>query len=149
MNDLQRRFNELREFNTKLETSSDTDIMLEKNKMKKDMIELVANQIYDRITKLINNRRKRSGIKGGANIEEPIVNYDSFNPDDNGNLTFVRKNEVINLGNINEGLISPSILIKNLRVNRLKLMDFRNITDEDIDRYRASMRMPEEGQKIK
>ena len=75
--------------------------------MKDDTIELVANQIYDRITKLINDRRKRLGIKGGAKIEEPIVNYDSFDPNDNDNLTFVRNNEVINLGNISECLNSP------------------------------------------
>ena len=72
-----------------------------------DMIELVSNQIYDKITKLFNERRKRLGIKGGANIVNPIRDYDSFDIDDNGNLTFVRKNEVIGLGNINEGLNSP------------------------------------------
>ena len=111
MNNLEKRFNELRRFNKNLENAShkeNGDITLERNKMKEDMTELVANQIYDRITKLINDRRKRLGIKGGANIEEPIINYDSFDLDDNGNLTFVRKNEVIDIGNINEGLNSPS-----------------------------------------
>ena len=66
MNDLERRFNELRQFNRTLETSPDTnveDITLDKNKVKKDTTELVANQIYDKITKLINDRRKRLGIK--------------------------------------------------------------------------------------
>ena len=63
--------------------------------MKEDTIELVTNQIYDRITKLINDWRERLGIKGGAKIEEHIVNYDSFNLDDNGNLTFIHKNELI------------------------------------------------------
>ena len=74
--------------------------------MKEDMIGLVSNQIYDKRTKLFNERRKRLGIKGGANIVEPIRDYDSFDTDDNGNLTFIRKNEVIGLGNINKGLDS-------------------------------------------
>ena len=68
---------------------------------------------------------------------EPIREYDSFDTDDNSNLTFVRKNEVIGLGNINEGLDSSSKMIKKLGVNRLRLMGFRNITYEDIYPYRA------------
>ena len=142
MNDLQRRFEKLRLFNRTLETSSHEefgDITLQKNKMK-DMIELVANEIYDKITKLINDRRKRLGIKGGAKIVEPIINCDSFNPDDNGNLTFVHKNEVINLGNISKGLNSPSKMINKLGVNRLRSMGFMNIIDEDIYPYRARYR---------
>ena len=88
--------------------------------------------MYDKIAELFNERRKRLGIKGGANIEEPIVNHESFDLDDNGNLTFVRKNEVIDLGNINAGLNSPSKIIKKLGVKRLRLMGFSNVTDEDI-----------------
>ena len=113
------------------------NITLEKRKVKEDTIELVANQVYDKMTKLFNEMRKRLGIKGGANIVEPIRDYDSFDVYDNGNLTFVRKNEVIGLGNINESLDSPSKMIKKLGVNRLRLMGFRNITDEDIYPYRA------------
>ena len=82
MNDLEIRFNKLGHFSARLETSADTDvenITLDKNEMKKDTIELVANQVYDKIAKLINDSRKRLGIKVGVNIEEPIVNYDSFN----------------------------------------------------------------------
>ena len=100
------------------------------------MIKLVANQIYDKMTKLFNNARKRLGIKGGANIEEPIRNYDSFDLDDNGNLTFTYKSNVTNFGNINEHLITP-LRIRELGVNRLRLMGFRNITDEDIHPYRS------------
>ena len=88
-------------FNARLETSPDKDvgnITLEKRKVKEDTIELVSNQIYDKITKLFNERRKRLGIKGGANIVEPIRDYDSFDIDDNGNLTFIPKNEIIGLG---------------------------------------------------
>ena len=80
------------------------------------------------MTKLFNDRRKRLGIKGGANIEEPIRNYDSFDPDENGNLTFTYKNKVIDFGYINEGLLPPS-KIRELGVNRLKLVGYRNITD--------------------
>ena len=58
---------------------------------------------------------------------EPIRDYDSFDIDDNGNLTFVCKNEVIDLGNISEGLDSPSKMIKKLGANRLRLMGFRNM----------------------
>ena len=50
-------FNELRQLNSRLETSSREefdDIRLKKNDLKENMIELVANQIYHRITKLIN-----------------------------------------------------------------------------------------------
>ena len=83
-----------------METSPDTyveDIMLQKNKVKEDRIELVANQIYDRITKLFNDRRTRSGIKGGANIVEPNRDFDSSDLDDNGNLNFKHGKEDIYL----------------------------------------------------
>ena len=63
---------ELRYFNARLETSPDKDVVnitLEKRKVKEDMIELVANKIYDKMTKLFNERRKRLGVKGGANID--------------------------------------------------------------------------------
>ena len=81
---------------------------LDKLRFKKDMIELVANQIYDKMTKLLNDARKKLGIKGSARIEEPVRNYDNFDPDDCGNLTFINKNKVMNFGNINEGLTPPS-----------------------------------------
>ena len=138
--EIEAKLEELRHFNARLETSPDKDmgnITLEKRKVKEDMIELVANQIYDNITKLLNKRRKGLDVKGGANIVEAIRDYDSFDTDDNGNLTFVRKNEMIGVGNINEGLDSPSKMIKKLGVNRLRLMGFRNIMDEDIYPYRA------------
>ena len=111
--------------------------MPDKRRLKKDTIELVANQnqIYEKMTKLFNDTRKRLGIRGGANTDEPIRNYDSFDLDDNGNLIFVHKSEVIGLGNINKGPDSPSKMIKKLSVNRLKLMGFTNITDEDIHPY--------------
>ena len=143
MDDLERRFNELRRFNKNLENASHEEygnITLERNEMKEDTIELVANQIYDRITKLINDRRKRLGIKGGANIEKPIRNCDNFDLDDHDNLTFIFKNKVINFGN---SPITPSRIME-LSVNKLKLMVFINITDEDIRTYRPEYRRTRE-----
>ena len=54
--------------------------MLEKHKVKEDTIELTANQMYDKITVLINERGENYG---GANVVEPIRNYDYFDLDDN------------------------------------------------------------------
>ena len=139
MNELGRRFEQLSHFNSRLDTFSHEkfgDMRIQKNKVKEDTIELVSNQIYDRIIKLINDRRKRSGIKAGGNIDKLIVNYDSFNLDDDGNLTFTCKNRVIDLGNIREGLKSPSKIVKKLGVNGLRSMGFINLTDEDIQPYR-------------
>ena len=111
--------------------------MITKNALKRDTIELVANQIYDKLTKLFNERRKRLGIGGGANIVEPIRDYETFDIDDNGNLTFVHKKEVKGLGNIEEGLLSPSKMITKLGINRLKSIGFKNIIDKDVCPYRA------------
>ena len=65
MKNLEARFNELREFNETLNesTNDDTIEMTEKAKsaLKHDTIELVANQIYDRLTILFNSSRKRLG----------------------------------------------------------------------------------------
>ena len=67
---------------------------------------------------------------------EPIRDYNNLDLDDNGYLTFKYGDNVKGLGNINESLIPPSRMIKELCVNRLKLMGFRNITDEDVHPYR-------------
>ena len=94
--EIEAKLEELRHFNAKLKTSPDGDvenITLEKRKVKEDMIELVANQIYDGVSKLFNERRKRLGINGGASIVEPIINYDNFGLDDSGNSRFKYKNE--------------------------------------------------------
>ena len=51
--EIEAKLEELRHFNARLETSPDKDvgnITLEKRKVKEDTIELVANQIYDKIT---------------------------------------------------------------------------------------------------
>ena len=109
MKDLELRFNKLREFDETLNESTDEDTieMTEKTKdaLKRDTIELVANQIYDRLTIFFNNDRKRFGIQGGEPIIDPIREYRNFMK--NGKLSYVYKRTVINFGNINNRLKAP------------------------------------------
>ena len=93
--------------------------MLEKSKVKKDTIELISNQTYDKITNLFNYRRKRLGIEGDAKIVEPIRSSDYFNLDDNDHLTFKYENDNKSFGNINKSLYSPSRMVKELGVTGL------------------------------
>ena len=138
-NDLEVRFNKLRKFNETLNESTDEDTkeMTEKTKdaFKRGTIELIANQIYDRLTLSFNNTRKRLGIQKGEPIVKPIRNYDGFKLADDGALTYVDKRTVIDLGNINEGLITPWDMRK-LGVKKLRSMGFRNLTDEDVQPHR-------------
>ena len=133
------RFNKLRKFNESLNESTDEDTvdMTEKTKnaFKRGTIELIANRIYDKLTILFNNARKRLGKEKGEPIVKPIRNYDNFKLADDGELTYVSKRKVINLGNFNERLMSPWEMHR-LGVNKLKSMGFMNITDEDMDPYR-------------
>ena len=66
---LELRFNKLRGFNETLNESTDEDTieMTEKAKdaFKRGTIELIANQIYDKLTISFNNTRKRLGIHKG------------------------------------------------------------------------------------
>ena len=137
--DLELRFNKLREFNETLNESTDEDTIeiTEKTKdaFKRSTIELVANQIYDRLNIFFNNNRKRLGIQGGEPIIDPIRKYDNFKLADDGSLTFVYKKIVIDLGNINERLKAPWE-IRKLGVKKLKLMGFMNVTDEDVQPYK-------------
>ena len=75
-NDLEVRFNKLRKFNETLNESTDEDTieMTEKTKdaFKRGTIELIANQIYDRLTLSFDNTRKRLGIQKGEPIAKPI-----------------------------------------------------------------------------
>ena len=139
MKDLEIRFNKLREFNRDLNESIDDNHieMTEKvnDVLKKDTIELVANQIYDRLTIMFNNTRERLGIESGTPIVEPIRNYDNFRLSDDGELTFKSKRTVIYLGNINNRVKSPWD-IRRIGVKKLKLMGFTIITDEDTHPYR-------------
>ena len=137
--DLELRFNKLREFNETLNESTDEDTieMTEKVKdaLKRDTIELAANQIYDKLTIFFNNDRKRFGIQGGKPIIDPVREYRKFKLTKNGKLSYKYKRTVIDFGNINDRLKAPWE-IRRLGVSKLKMMGFASITDEDINPYR-------------
>ena len=97
--------------------------MSTKDALKCDTIELVANQIYDKLTILLNKDRIRFGIQRGEPILEPLRKYDNFKIADDGALTYIYKRIVINLGNINERLKAPWEMHR-LGVTKLKLMGF-------------------------
>ena len=143
MNDLQKRYEELRQFNIKYNKSRDktsreeTSIYIDSTR--NDIEELVANQIYDKLTAMFNKTRERLGIKGGKPIE-PMRKYDGFKLSDGGELTFVYKRTVIDLGNINERIKSPSEL-RRLSIAKLKAMGFIDITDEDTQPYRTKYKV--------
>ena len=136
--DLELRFNKLREYNETLNESKDvaTIEMTVKTKdaLKRDTIELAANQIYDKLTIFFNNDRKRFGIHGGKPIIDPVREYDYFKLTNNGKLSYKYKRTVIDFGNINDRLKAPWE-IRKLGVAKLRLMGFRTITYEDINPY--------------
>ena len=136
--DLELRFNKLREFDETLNESTDEDTIeiteRSKKALKRDTIELVANQIYDRLTIFFNNDRKRFGIQGGEPIIDPIREYQNFKLTKNGKLSYLYKKTVIDFGNINNRLKAPWE-IRKLGVAKLRLMGFRNLTYEDINPY--------------
>ena len=137
--DLELRFNKLKKFNETLNESTDEDTieMTEKVKdvLKRDTIELVANQIYEKLTIFFNNDRKRFGIQGGEPIKEPIREYQNFKLTNNGKLSYKYKKTVIDFGNINNRLKAPWE-IRRVGVVKLRLMGFTSITDEDTNPYR-------------
>ena len=146
--DLELRFNKLSKFNETLNESTDEDTieMTEKtiNALKRDTIELVANQIYDRLTNFFNKDRERFGIQEGKPIIEPMREYQNFKLTKNGKLSYKYKKTVIDFGNINNRLKAPWE-IRRLGVAKLRLMGFRNLTYEDINPYdRRSKRAREE-----
>ena len=114
MNNLQKRYEELRQFNIKYNESRDkatkeeTSIFIDSTR--NDIDELVANQIYDKLTTIYNKARERLGINNGTPIEEPTIKYDSFKLADDGSLTFKYKRTVIDVGNINKRIKPPSEL---------------------------------------
>ena len=138
--DLELRFNKLREFNETLNESTDVETMKmiwkTKDALTRDTIELVANQIYDKLTTMFNNNRKRLGIKGGKPIIDPVREYQNFKLTENGKLSYKYKKTVIDFGNINDRLKAPSEL-RRLSVAKLKAMGFTDITDEDTQPYRS------------
>ena len=145
--DLELRFNKLREYNETLNESKDvaTIEMTVKTKdaLKRDTIELIANQIYDKLTIFFNNDRKRFAIQGGKPIIEPIREYDYFKLTNNGKLSYKYKRTVIDFGNINNRLKAPWE-IRRLGVAKLRLMGFRTITGEDINPYRTKYKVARE-----
>ena len=104
-NDLQKRYEELRQFNIKYNKSRNKatreETLIYIDSTRNDIEELVANQIYGKLTTTFNRARERLGINNGTPIEEPSIRYNSFKLADNGSLTFVYKRTVIDLGNIN------------------------------------------------
>ena len=144
MNDLQKRYEELKQFSIKYNKSHDkttreeTSIYIDSTR--NDIEELVANQIYDKLTTMFNKSRERLGINNGTPLEEPSIKYNSFKLADDGSLTFVYKRIVIDLGNINERIKSPSEL-RRLSVAKLKAMGFTDITDEDTHPYRTKYKV--------
>ena len=137
---LELRFKGLREFNKTLNESTDeatiNETLIYVDVTRNDTEELVANQIYDKLTIMFNKARERLGINNGTPTEEPTIKYDSFKLADDGSLTFKYKRTVIDLGNINKRIKSPSEL-RRLSVAKLKVMGFTDITDEDTHPYRA------------
>ena len=145
--DLEARFNKLREFDETLNESTDEDTieMTEKTKdaLMRGTIELVANQIYGKLTTFFNKDRKRLGIKRGEPIVDPIRNYDNFKLADDGEITYIYKRTVIYLGNINERLKAPWEICK-IGVKKLRLMGFMNVTDEDVQPYKPKYKVVRE-----
>ena len=144
---LEIRNNKLREFNETLNESTDEDHieMTEKDrdKFKRDTIELIAKEIYDKLTISFNNNRKRFGIQKGKPTVKPLRDYFNFKLADDGELAYIYKKTVIYLGNIDDGLKSPWE-IRKLGVTKLRLMGFTNITDEDTNPYRKKYKKARE-----
>ena len=134
-----------------MDESTDEDLidMTVKTKyaFKHDTIELVANQIYDKLITMFNNDRKRFGIQKGEPVLNPIRKYDNFKLADDGKISYVHKRTVIDLGNINERLKAPWEMHK-LGVSKLKLMGFVNITDEDVNPYKQKYKKARERVRI-
>ena len=69
MNDLEKRFEELRQYNRNFNESRDKDTREETSVFidatRHDIEELVADQLYDKLTILFNNTRKTFGIQKG------------------------------------------------------------------------------------
>ena len=96
---LELRFNELREFNKTLNESTDeatiNETLIYVDSTRNDIEQLVANQIYDKLTNIFNKGRERLVINNGTPIEEPTIRYNSFKLADDGSLTFVYKRTVL------------------------------------------------------
>ena len=133
-----------------MDESTDEDLidMTEKTKYEFNhgTIELVANQIYDKLTILLNNSRKTFDIQKGRSID-PFRNYSNFKIEDDGTLSYIYRETVINLDNINDRLITPWEMCR-LGVTKLKSMGFIGIMDEDINPYKQKYKNAREKIKI-
>ena len=73
MKNLELRFNELREFNKTLNESTDeatiNETLIYVDEVRDDIEELVANQIYDKLTNMFNNARERFEVENGTLVE--------------------------------------------------------------------------------
>ena len=129
MKDLESRFEELRQYNRSFNESHDEAtreyVSIFIDATRHDIEELVANEIYDKLTILLNNTRKKFGIQNSRPID-PLRKYDNFKLSDDGELTYVYKRTVIDLGNINERL-KAHWEIRKLGVAKLRSMGFTNI----------------------
>ena len=138
MNGLEKRFEELRRLNKEFTESHDEATRKEASTFvdvtRHDIEELVADQIYDKLTIQLNNTRKKFDIQKDRPID-PIRNYDNFKLADDGTLSYIYRRTVIDLGNINERLIPPWE-IRRLGVTKLKSMGFIDIMDEDINPFK-------------
>ena len=107
MKDLESRFEELRQYERNFNESHDEatreDASTFIDATRHDIEELVANEIFDKLTILLNNTRKKFGIQKGRPIN-PLRKYDNFKLSDDGELIYIYKRTVIDLGNINERL---------------------------------------------
>ena len=97
MDDLEKRFEELRQFNKTLNESRDeslrNELIMLIDAIKHETIELVTNQIYDKLTIPFNNTRKKFGILKGIPTVEPIRNYDNFKlADDGSTILHIQEN---------------------------------------------------------
>ena len=151
MKDLERRFEGLRQYNRSLNESRNEatreEVSTFVDTIRHDIEELVANQIYDKLSILLNNTRKKFDIQKGRPID-PIRNYGNFKLANDGGLTYIYKRTVIDLGNINERLMPPWEMHR-LGVTKLKSMGFMDITDEDINPYKSKYKRRREEKLIK
>ena len=126
MKDLESRFENLRQYNRNINESRDEATREEASifvdSTRQDIEELAANEIYDKLTILLNNTRKKFDTQKGRPID-PLRKYGNFKLADDGELTYVYKRTVIDLGNINERLKAPWEIHK-LGVAKLRLMGF-------------------------
>ena len=95
--DLESRFEELKQYNRNFNKSRDEATREEAstyvNATRHDIEELVADQIYDKLTILFNNTRKKFDIQKGRPID-PVRNYNNFKLADDGALSYMYKRTV-------------------------------------------------------